>query len=106
MERKELLTHLSFGTQVAEDERKELARYFVETDQWRRISNDEIDVIRGEKGSGKRRFPEVMRMIRKRQCLMLESGTTGGSALCEPAISCRGLIRRDSKGRLAIAGAQ
>jgi hypothetical protein len=53
MERKELLTHLSFGTQVAEDERKELARYFVETDQWRRISNDEIDVIRGEKGSGK-----------------------------------------------------
>jgi len=53
MERKELLTHLSFGTQVAEDERKELARYFVETDQWRKISNDEIDVIRGEKGSGK-----------------------------------------------------
>ena len=54
MERKELLTRLSFGTQVAEDERKELARYFVETDQWRNISNDEIDVIRGEKGSWKR----------------------------------------------------
>jgi len=38
---------------VAEDERRDLARYFVETDQWRRIANDEIDVIRGEKGSGK-----------------------------------------------------
>ena len=53
MERRELLQKISFGTQVAEDERRELAKYFVETDQWRRISNDEIDVIRGEKGAGK-----------------------------------------------------
>ena len=53
MERKELLQKVSFGSQVAEDERRELARYFVETDQWRRISSDEIDVIRGEKGAGK-----------------------------------------------------
>lgn len=37
VERKELLFQLSFGSQVAEDERRELARYFVETDQWRRI---------------------------------------------------------------------
>ncbi|MGD9656912.1 MAG: hypothetical protein AB7U61_04605 [Methylocystis sp.] len=53
MERKELLRHISFGSQVAEDERRELATYFVETDQWRRIANNEIDIIRGEKGSGK-----------------------------------------------------
>ena len=53
MERKELLQRVSFGTQVAEDERRDLARYFVETDQWRRIVNGEIDVIRGEKGAGK-----------------------------------------------------
>ena len=53
MERKELLQRISFGSQVAEDERRALASYFVETDQWRRVSNDEIDVIRGEKGAGK-----------------------------------------------------
>jgi hypothetical protein len=53
VERKELLTQLSFGSQVAEDERRELARYFVETDQWRRIFGGGIDIVRGEKGSGK-----------------------------------------------------
>ncbi|MGC2785283.1 MAG: hypothetical protein WA397_15920 [Roseiarcus sp.] len=53
MERKDLLQKISFGSQVAEDERRQLATYFVETDQWRRISNDEIDIIRGEKGAGK-----------------------------------------------------
>jgi hypothetical protein len=53
VERKELLSRVSFGTQVAEDERRDLARYFVETDQWRRIVNGEIDVVRGEKGAGK-----------------------------------------------------
>jgi hypothetical protein len=53
MERRELLQRVSFGSQVAEDERRDLARYFVETDQWRRIVNGEIDIIRGEKGAGK-----------------------------------------------------
>jgi hypothetical protein len=53
VERKDLLGRVSFGTQVAEDERRDLARYFVETDQWRRIVNGEIDVVRGEKGAGK-----------------------------------------------------
>lgn len=53
MGRKELLQKISFGSQVAEDERRVLAGYFVETDHWRRISNNEIDIIRGEKGAGK-----------------------------------------------------
>jgi hypothetical protein len=43
---------------------------------------------------------EVMRMIRKRQCFMLESGR---SAFCEPAISCRRLIRRDGRGKFRVA---
>jgi hypothetical protein len=53
MERKALLGQISFGSQVAEDERRELARYFVETDQWKRIFGGEVDIVRGEKGSGK-----------------------------------------------------
>ncbi len=53
MERLELLKKLSFGAQVAEEETNELASYFVETDQWNRIAKGEIDIVRGEKGSGK-----------------------------------------------------
>ena len=53
MKRVELLKTMSFGVQVAEDEVNELASYFVETNQWARIANGEIDIIRGEKGSGK-----------------------------------------------------
>lgn len=53
MERLGLLKAISFGERVAEDETAALAKYFVETDQWERILKGEIDVVRGEKGSGK-----------------------------------------------------
>ena len=53
MDRLALLKQLSFGSQVAEEEIQHLANYFVETDQWNRIINGEIDIVRGEKGTGK-----------------------------------------------------
>jgi hypothetical protein len=53
MKRLDLLKQMSFGSQVAEDEVSALASYFVETNQWARIANGEIDIIRGEKGAGK-----------------------------------------------------
>src|SRR6266496_5228055 len=53
MERLGLLKTISFGQRVAEDETAALAGYFVETDQWERTLKGEIDVVRGEKGSGK-----------------------------------------------------
>jgi hypothetical protein len=53
VQRIDLLKSLSFGARVAEEETAELARYFVETDQWNRIFGGEIDVIRGDKGAGK-----------------------------------------------------
>lgn len=49
----QLLKQISFGARVAEEETGELATYFVETDQWERIYNGEIDVVKGEKGAGK-----------------------------------------------------
>jgi hypothetical protein len=49
----ELLKSISFGARVAEDEINELAKYFVETDQWSRMIKGEIDVVRGDKGAGK-----------------------------------------------------
>ena len=53
MERLELLKNLTFGARVAEEETVELAKYFVETDQWNKIFRGEIDVVRGDKGAGK-----------------------------------------------------
>ena len=53
MEKLDLLKQLSFGVQVAEEEVKALASYFVETNEWTRIARGEIDIVRGEKGSGK-----------------------------------------------------
>jgi hypothetical protein len=48
-----LLTNASFGKQVAEDEAKELASYFVETSQWQGLWRGDYDVVLGPKGSGK-----------------------------------------------------
>jgi hypothetical protein len=53
MKRLDLLKQMSFGSQVAEEEVSALASYFVETNQWARIANGDIDIIRGEKGAGK-----------------------------------------------------
>jgi hypothetical protein len=53
MDRLSLLKEISFGAQVAEEETADLANYFVETDQWLRIFKGDIDVVRGDKGSGK-----------------------------------------------------
>lgn len=53
MDRLSLLKQLTFGAQIAEDETNELASYFVQTDEWTRIFGGKIDIVRGEKGSGK-----------------------------------------------------
>jgi hypothetical protein len=53
MDKLQWLKSISFGARVAEDESGELAKYFVETDQWNRIFKGEIDVVIGAKGAGK-----------------------------------------------------
>lgn len=51
--KREVLRDSSFGERIAEDEIDELASYFVETDQWRRLFAGDVDVVYGPKGSGK-----------------------------------------------------
>ena len=53
MDKRDVLEQLTFGQRVAEDEREELAEYFVETDQWKRVESGRIDVVFGPKGAGK-----------------------------------------------------
>lgn len=49
----EVLQRLDVGARVAEDEVDALSAYFVETDQFRRILEGDVDVIFGPKGAGK-----------------------------------------------------
>jgi len=49
----ELLRKLNLGSRVAEEEANDIARYFVETDQWQRIYRGDIDIVYGPKGGGK-----------------------------------------------------
>lgn len=49
----EILQKLNIGLGVAEQEIDGLAAYFVETNQWHRILQGDIDIIYGPKGSGK-----------------------------------------------------
>ncbi len=51
--KKEAIRNLTFGNQIAEEERSELKEYFVKTQAWERIYQGEIDLIYGPKGSGK-----------------------------------------------------
>jgi hypothetical protein len=49
----DVLRATNFGERVAEEEVDDLASYFVETDQWRRLFGDQVDVVYGPKGAGK-----------------------------------------------------
>lgn len=51
--RRDLLGRASFGSRIAEDEVDNLHQYFVETEQWKKLLNGEVDVVFGAKGSGK-----------------------------------------------------
>jgi hypothetical protein len=53
MSKKGVLHDLSFGNQIAEEEKDTLKDYFVQTSSWQKILRGEIDVIYGPKGAGK-----------------------------------------------------
>jgi len=53
MTKQEILQTSNFGHRVAEEESKELEKYFVATDQWQRTFAGEVDIIYGAKGAGK-----------------------------------------------------
>lgn len=53
LSKKYLLSSIRVGHRVAEDEKNELANYFVKTAQWNALADGEIDIIYGAKGTGK-----------------------------------------------------
>lgn len=49
----EVLRNSKFGSRTAEEEQDNIENYFVKTEQWRRVLSDDIDIVYGQKGSGK-----------------------------------------------------
>ena len=49
----DLVKSVSFGQRVAEEERDDLASYFVETEQWRRVWTGDVDVVSRQKAGVK-----------------------------------------------------
>lgn len=48
-----MIEDISLGGRTAEEESQHLARYFVETEQWRKVWEDEVDIVFAPKGGGK-----------------------------------------------------
>ncbi len=53
MDAQQIVQSISLGSRVAEDERADLAAYFVETENWRKVYQGEVDVVFAPKGGGK-----------------------------------------------------
>jgi hypothetical protein len=49
----DILRQSSFGSRTAEEEQDSIGSYFVQTEQWRRVFAGAVDVVYGQKGSGK-----------------------------------------------------
>ena len=69
-----LLERITFGASAAENEFRELARYYLETDQFQRALRGEVRLVVGRKGSGKTAiFAQVRDRIREdRQNIVLD----------------------------------
>lgn len=57
----DILSEVTFGHRIAEDETDSLSSYFVETDQWKKVLDGEVDVVYGPKGSGKSALFSLLR---------------------------------------------
>lgn len=53
MHQYELLRKTNFGSSIAEEEQAHLKHYFVQTHLWTEVREGQIDIILGDKGSGK-----------------------------------------------------
>jgi hypothetical protein len=82
-EKAAVLQETSFGERIAEQEVAELSRYFVETDQWRRLFAGEVDIVYGPKGAGKSALYSLLvtktEELFDRGIVILAAETTSGS---------------------------
>lgn len=84
----DVVVSLSLGSRVAEEERNELASYFVETENWRKVYSGEVDLIFAPKGGGKSAIYSMMmsresELFDSRVLLVPAENPSGGTAFSE-----------------------
>lgn len=84
MTKQEILEAASFGERIAEHEMKDLARYFVVTEQWRALLAGEKDIVYGPKGSGKSALYSLLmqndgRLFDERQIIVIPAEKPSGT---------------------------
>lgn len=91
MNKQEILTNISFGQRIAEEEADELISYFVETDQWRKVLSGTVDIIYGPKGSGKSALYSLLRKksdeLRARKIIPAAGEKVRGTPVFEDLVS-------------------
>ena len=78
MTKRQVLEQSTFGKRVAEEEAEILSRYFVQTEQWKRLLSGDVDIIYGPKGSGKSALYSLL--TREFEKLRLERRVVGIAA--------------------------
>lgn len=90
MDKLGLLKETSFGSSVAEDERADLGKYFVKSEQWTNLLSGDIDVIFGPKGSGKSAlYSELLSQeeyLKKRSIILVNAENPTGEPVFKSVI--------------------
>lgn len=84
MDKRAIASNVSFGARTAEDETDDLEQYFVETDEWRKLYQGDVDIVYGPKGSGK---SALYSLLMRRQNALFDR-----QVLTVPAENVRGAL--------------
>lgn len=85
MEYQRVVQGISLGSRVAEEEKDALSKYFVETENWRKVYQGESDIVFAPKGGGKSAIYSML-MVRQDEffdrgiVLVTAENPTGGTA--------------------------
>lgn len=88
--KRDVLTAITFGHRIAEDEADTLISYFVETEQWRTVVSGGVDVVYGPKGSGKSALYSLLRKkqdeLRARNIILAPCESVRGTPVFEDLV--------------------
>ena len=87
-DKRTVIEDISFGGRTAEEESENLSRYFVETEQWRKVWADEVDIVFAPKGGGKSAIYSMLGSREKelfnRSVILVQGENPTGNTAFEP----------------------
>lgn len=91
VDKRAIIEDITFGGRTAEDEVENLSRYFVETEQWRKVWADEVDIVFAPKGGGKSAIYSMLGsredQLFARNVILVQGENPTGNTAFEPITS-------------------